>query len=276
MARSGRRKRKQQAQAEPESMDKRQRADQDSADPSAASQKHHIPKHLQKYWRQRHNYFWKFDEGIQIDEEGWYSVTPEIVAEDTAARIAQLHNDKSAQIQDDMGFGRICVVDAFCGVGGNTIKFATWCEHVIAIDIDRDRLEMARHNARIYGVEDRIEFIHGDFYQLAPGLAADVVFLSPPWGGPEYIGSEVFDLDSLPVHTAREWLDRARMVSENIACFMPRNCDPRQLADLYPEAPCDVELNYTNGRLKAITAYYGDLALFGSSEPRELAPLDNP
>ncbi|KAI9473303.1 Trimethylguanosine synthase [Coemansia sp. RSA 989] len=233
-------------------------------------QNHQLPSDLQKYWRQRHNFFWKFDEGILIDEEGWYSVTPEVIAEDTAARIAQLYNPKQPADPSQMDYGRLCVVDAFCGVGGNTIKFATWCEHVIAIDIDPVRLEMARHNARVYGVEDRIEFILGDFYELAPMLKADVVFMSPPWGGPEYTSAPVFDLDCLPFHSAREWLDRARLISSNIVYFMPRNCDPRHLADLYPEAPCDIELNYTNGFLKSLTVYYNDLALRGSSEPRAL------
>lgn len=57
---------------------------------------------------------------------------------------------------------------------------------VIAIDIDPKKIEMAKHNAAVYNVADRIEFIVGDFLQLYPRLQADVVFLSPPWGGPEY------------------------------------------------------------------------------------------
>ena len=40
--------------------------------------------------------------------------------------------------------------------------------HVIAIDIDPKKIEYARNNARVYGVEDRIDFIVGDFFQLAP------------------------------------------------------------------------------------------------------------
>ena len=38
---------------------------------------------------------------------------------------------------------------------------------VIAIDIDATRLEMARHNARVYGVADAIEFIQA----CGPGRA---------------------------------------------------------------------------------------------------------
>ena len=41
---------------------------------------------------------------------------------------------------------------------------------VIAIDIDPKKIEMARHNAAIYGVADRIEFIVGDFFHVAPSL----------------------------------------------------------------------------------------------------------
>jgi methylase of polypeptide subunit release factors len=41
---------------------------------------------------------------------------------------------------------------------------------VIAIDIDPTRIGYARHNADIYGVADKIEFIVGDFFQLAPSL----------------------------------------------------------------------------------------------------------
>lgn len=51
---------------------------------------------------------------------------------------------------------------------------------VIAIDIDPKKIELAKHNASVYGVADRIEFIVGDFFLLAPSLKADVVFLSPP------------------------------------------------------------------------------------------------
>lgn len=41
---------------------------------------------------------------------------------------------------------------------------------MIAIDIDPVKLHCARENAKIYGVEDRIEFILGDFFELAPTL----------------------------------------------------------------------------------------------------------
>ena len=86
------------------------------------------------------------------------------------------------------------IVDGFCGVGGNAIQLAFTCERVIAIDNDATRLAIAKHNAAVYGVEDRIEFILGDFFHVAKDLKADAVFLSPPWGGPEYLKEPVFKL----------------------------------------------------------------------------------
>lgn len=44
--------------------------------------------------------------------EGWFSVTPERIAEHIALRVE--HSFSEAQL----------VIDAFCGVGGNAIQFA--------------------------------------------------------------------------------------------------------------------------------------------------------
>ena len=46
---------------------------------------------------------------------------------------------------------------------------------------------------------DRIEFIHADFLSIAHTLSADVVFLSPPWGGPEYLNQDTFKLENMPI-----------------------------------------------------------------------------
>lgn len=71
------------------------------------------------------------------------------------------------------------------------------CFVVLAIDINADRLDLARQNAAVYNVEDQIEFLQGDFLHLAPQLCGDVVFLSPPWGGPDYLSAEVFDIKTM-------------------------------------------------------------------------------
>ncbi|CAL8317473.1 unnamed protein product [Gadus morhua 'NCC'] len=140
---------------------------------------------LAKYWAQRYRLFSRFDEGIRLDTEGWFSVTPERIAHHIALRVKESFVDSHL------------VIDAFCGVGGNAIQFALSGKRVIGIDIDASRLALARHNAEVYGVADRIDFLLGDFLQLAPGLRGDVVFLSPPWGGPDYLTAELFDIRTM-------------------------------------------------------------------------------
>ena len=45
---------------------------------------------------------------------------------------------------------------------------------VIAIDIDPVKIACARQNAVVYGVEDRIEFIVGNFFDIVPQLKVRV------------------------------------------------------------------------------------------------------
>ncbi|XP_052774682.1 trimethylguanosine synthase-like [Mya arenaria] len=202
---------------------------------------------LRKYWGQRYRLFSRFDEGIRLDREGWFSVTPEKIAEHIADRC-----------RCDV------ILDAFCGAGGNSIQFAFTCERVIAVDIDPVKVELARHNAAVYGVEDRIEFIVGDFLEVGPTLKADVVFLSPPWGGPRYLSADVFDLETMMAINTFEIVKVSRQISDNIALFVPRNTDINQLTSLAgPGGKMEMEQNFLNRKLKTITAYYGELVLDG-------------
>ena len=41
---------------------------------------------LRKYWFQRYRLFSKFDQGIWMDKEGWFSATPEKIAKHIAER----------------------------------------------------------------------------------------------------------------------------------------------------------------------------------------------
>lgn len=121
---------------------------------------------VKKYWFQRYNLFSLYDEGIQMDEEGWYSVTPE--------EIAIKHAEKAAATA--AGGGGV-IIDCFSGVGGNSIQFAKKCSNVIAIDIDPQKVALANSNAKIYGVEEYIDFVVGDFFQLASSLKVCIDYM---------------------------------------------------------------------------------------------------
>jgi len=212
-------------------------------EPDAMPESFKVDPEIKKYWSQRYRLFSKWNEGIRMDKESWFSVTPEKIAEHIAERCrCEL------------------IVDGFCGVGGNAIQFAFTCERVIAIDIDPEKIEMAKHNAAIYGVEDRIEFIVGDYFKIIPSLRPDVVFLSPPWGGPAYLDQDIFDLEDMGGMDGLEIYRVAKERTDNIAYFVPRNTDSAQLAWLAGEdQKVEVEQNMLNYKTKTITAYFGNL-----------------
>ncbi|WOK92126.1 trimethylguanosine synthase isoform X2 [Canna indica] len=199
---------------------KRRRRQQNLREPAPSEPEecglHSISPLIVKYWRQRHSLFSRFDEGILMDEEGWYSVTPEAIAAAHAERAAD----------------HAIVLDGFAGVGGNAIQFALRGCHVIAVEVDPRRLELAVNNAKIYGVEDKIDFIVGDFFRLAPFLKGDIVFLSPPWGGPTYRDFNKYTLDLLKPIDGYSIFQHAQQITPNIMMFLPRNVDVNQVEEL--------------------------------------------
>lgn len=133
------------------------------------------------------------------------------------------------------------------------------------------RLALARHNAALYGVIDRIEFILADFVSFArslptaAGRGIDVVFLSPPWGGVNYqtlsssnaalngesahrdkrsvaaIPQEAeetqdsatqYSLDNLTPLNGTELFTLARQITPHVALFLPRNQDLMEVSAL--------------------------------------------
>lgn len=110
--------------------------------------------------------------GARLDPEGKVSLTPEALALAIGRRAATLGQTPDA----------VTVVDAGCGAGGNTIGFARAGCRVVAIEADAARIADARHNARLYGVADRVRFVHGDAAALLRTTPGDLLFLDPPWG----------------------------------------------------------------------------------------------
>ena len=115
--------------------------------------------------------------------EGRYSLTPEALA-------VALGNEAAGAR----------VLDACCGSGGNSIGFARAGAKVEALELAPERLAEARHNARIYGVESRIEFVAGDARTLLPARTADILFIDPPWG--ESYDKRCTSLESFPLLAA--------------------------------------------------------------------------
>ena len=132
------------------------------------------------------------------------------------------------------------LIDAFAGVGGNTIAFALsgrW-KLIYAVEQDEATFKCLKHNAKIYGVLPQIIPIKGDVFDVLNGRLKDkakdsVIFASPPWGGPDYTDVEVYDVN----HAMEPYgLERLyyffRKYTQDLALFLPRNSDLDQIAAL--------------------------------------------
>lgn len=188
--------------------------------------------HLQHYWDR----LTEREREMMLDEEGLFSLALESVALHIAERTP----------------GNF-IVDAFCGAGGSAIGFARKGKYVVAIDNDAHRLSMARHNAKLFGVEASIEFIHGDCRNIIPGLQSDAIFLDPPWGGTDYNKKDKFSLyDFEP--DGRELLELSFSLTPSVVLRLPKNFALDELDELGREY--ETEQNTLDGRLLHYCIYF--------------------
>ncbi|XP_065568938.1 trimethylguanosine synthase-like [Artemia franciscana] len=104
-------------------------------------------------------------------------------------------------------------------------------KRVIAVGRDPSKIVKTCNNAAVYGVKNRIEFIVGDFFESSGSLQAHVVFMSSPWGGPEYMKQRVIDFRIMPVFIYLT-VKCALKTIENVGIFFPRNLNRRQIEKL--------------------------------------------
>ncbi|KAF5403830.1 RNA cap guanine-N2 methyltransferase [Paragonimus heterotremus] len=266
------------------------------------SSEHHLAEFesdptLAKYWSQRFRLFSRFNDGIQVDRDGFFSATPEAIAAHQARRI------HCALVTEPMTAEDFTVVDACSGTGVNSIQLALLGFRVVAVEMDPTRVKMACHNADIYGVLSKIEFVCADFFDWAQNEISlhrrslsrsatlsspspyAALFMSPPWGGPDYLNDVVFDLNSIHFSTAdpsRNIWHAVRLAGQlcggNVVLFLPRNANITQLAKLDEcirtgilgkslsnerfagDSELEIEVNVLNSKSKALSVYSGQLS----------------
>ena len=151
---------------------------------------------------------------------------------------------------------KVILIDCFAGVGGNVIAFAQserW-KRVYAIEKDPRVLACAKHNAEIYGVQDKISWYEGDCFEILKNELAEIskqsiFFASPPWGGkptllrsarygalltiagPGYRSDTVFNLAKMQPYALTDLLASFRQLTKDVALYLPRSSDVRQLAN---------------------------------------------
>lgn len=231
---------------------------------------------LKKYWKNRKHLFSKIDgDHIYMTSELWFSVTPE----DIAKFLSQFVKACLPQAR--------CILDVFCGGGGNSIQFAKLFPRVIGIDNNMEHLYCTAMNSRAYNVEDHLWLRYGSWSQRFIKKNAswlhketiDCIFASPPWGGPQYLKANLYDLETMLVPMGiTSLLETFKQLSDNIIIFLPRNSNLNQLSQATlkvfgPNAKCKVLYIKQNGFMKGILCMWGEPFLYYQTEDEEVSGI---
>jgi len=120
---------------------------------------------------------------LQADAQALYSITP--------AQDANTMSRLCANLPGMKNLGRKPVITDGCAcVGGNVMSFALsgLYAQVNAVEFDESRAQMLEHNVSV--IRGRapclVNVVTGSYIALMHTLSQDIVFLDPPWGGPDY------------------------------------------------------------------------------------------
>lgn len=158
------------------------------------------------------------------------------------------------------------VLETCTGGGFSTISLAKYAKHVYTVEIDRRRLNDAKKNAQIAGVDKKITFINSDILsrevsRLLPDI--DTAFLDPDWAVTG-IDHEYRFINSNTNPPSDELLDFIFLRTSNVTLIQPPFINPKEFKQL-PHHEC--ERLFLDGRHELFCLHFGDLAnIIGDSE----------
>ena len=119
-------------------------------------------------------YFPEHNDKILIDEVGKYSISKP----GKAKLIANI-------IYQNMHTNNITITEGMSSVGGDTLALSKKFKKVNAVELDKTRFDYLQHNMKLFN-RNNIEYYNESYLDIFKKLKQDVIYLDPPWGGPEY------------------------------------------------------------------------------------------
>lgn len=165
-------------------------------------------------------------------------------------------------------FTDLVVLETCTGGGFSTISLAKHAKRVFTIEIDYSRMQNAKKNAKIAGVEDKITFIHLDVLskELSTFITEiDAAFLDPDWAetGKEHVYKFVNSTTRPP---SDKLLEKIFSITPNVSLIQPPFINQEEFNELLPH---ECERLYMNNSHELFCLHFGKLAkLIGNSEFR--------
>lgn len=112
---------------------------------------------------------------LKINEDTYYSITNYSDAMYISNLIYKIFNTKN-----------LIITDATANVGGNTISFGLFkFKKIFSVEINKKCYNYLNHNLSCYKINN-VKTINNNYIKIYKLIKQDVVFLDPPWGGPNY------------------------------------------------------------------------------------------
>lgn len=150
---------------------------------------------------------------LQMTPEGLYSITRR---RDSEKIILYL--------QDMIGYlSHQTITDATACVGGDTIQFGLAFQTVHSVEWKHDNFIVLRNNIETYGLQN-IVLHEGDVTKIF-NWKSDVLYIDPPWGGPQYRTLRSLDvfLANMRLDVWVESLLKQPKYPKHIVLKLPRN-----------------------------------------------------
>ena len=148
---------------------------------------------------------------LKLDEEALYSVTDQYTADKISKEIKKQFPD----IQT--------ITDMTSCIGGNTYSFSKYFESVHAIELDKLKYDYLSYNLTVLDANN-VTLHQGDSLSIVPMLQQDILFIDPPWGGPNYKDKKHIDLYLSDIELS-EVCRMIKSYSKYIALKVPTNFD---------------------------------------------------
>lgn len=166
-----------------------------------------------------------YDE-LKIDDIGKFSISCPKDAEFITNIICNI-------FKDEKPFNEITITDATAGVGGNVLSFDPVFKSVNAIENDKTRYSYLVHNLKLYNSKCT-NCICEDYTSIYLTLKQDVVFLDPPWGGPNYKNKSNIRLSLSHRSIESLVIDILKLDTTCVVLKLPSNYDYKYIKEQFP------------------------------------------
>jgi len=157
---------------------------------------------------------------LKLDDEALYSVTDQYTADRISRDILRVIPTLQT------------ITDATACVGGNTYSFSKYFKNVNAIEVDKIRYQYLFDNMNILDVSN-VECYQGDLMLICHRIHNELIFIDPPWGGPDYKNKNSINLYLSEVELS-EVCEHIKNSTKYIALKVPVNFNEKDFISKTP------------------------------------------